>query len=47
LFWASHYDLRESEQAAGISTTFNGQIYFKQIAGSKVLDEYYNSYLRK
>jgi hypothetical protein len=26
---------------------FNGQNHFKQIAGSKVLDEYYNSYLRK
>jgi hypothetical protein len=29
-----------------ISTTFNGQIYLKQIAGSKVLDEDYNTYLR-
>jgi hypothetical protein len=26
---------------------FNGQNHFKQIAGSKVLDEYYNTYLRK
>ena len=26
---------------------FNGQNHFKKIAGSKVLDEYYNSYLRK
>jgi hypothetical protein len=26
---------------------FNGQNTFKTIAGSKVLDEYYNSYLRK
>jgi hypothetical protein len=26
---------------------FNGQSHFKQIAGSKVLDEHYNSYLRK
>jgi hypothetical protein len=30
-----------------ISTTFNGQNHFKQIAGSEVLDEFYNSYLRK
>jgi hypothetical protein len=30
-----------------ISTTFNGQTHFKKIAGSKVLDEYYNTYLRK
>jgi hypothetical protein len=30
-----------------ISTIFNGQNHFKTIAGSKVLDEYYNSYLRK
>jgi hypothetical protein len=30
-----------------ISTAFNGQKHFKQIAGSKVLDEYYNIYLRK
>jgi hypothetical protein len=30
-----------------ISTTFNGQNHFKKIAGSKVLDEYYNSYPRK
>jgi hypothetical protein len=30
-----------------ISTTFNGQKHFKKIAGSKVLDEDYNSYLRK
>jgi hypothetical protein len=30
-----------------VSTTFNGQIHFKKIAGSKVLDEYYNTYLRK
>jgi hypothetical protein len=26
---------------------FNGQNTFKNIAGSKVLDEYYNTYLRK
>jgi hypothetical protein len=26
---------------------FNGQNHFGKIAGSKVLDEYYNSYLRK
>jgi hypothetical protein len=26
---------------------FNGRIHFKKIAGSKVLDEYYNTYLRK
>jgi hypothetical protein len=26
---------------------FNGQNHFKTIAGSKVLDEYYNTYLRK
>jgi hypothetical protein len=26
---------------------FNGQNHFKKIAGSKVLDEYYNTYLRK
>jgi hypothetical protein len=32
---------------AQISTTSNGQIHFKQITGSKVLDEYYNTYLRK
>jgi hypothetical protein len=25
---------------------FNGQVFFKKIAGSKVLDEYYNTYLR-
>jgi hypothetical protein len=30
-----------------ISTTFNGQKHFKTIAGSKVLDGYYNTYLRK
>jgi hypothetical protein len=30
-----------------ISTVFNGQNHFKKVAGSKVLDEYYNSYLRK
>jgi hypothetical protein len=30
-----------------ISTTFNGQNHFKKIGGSKVLDEYYNSYLSK
>jgi hypothetical protein len=30
-----------------ISTVFNGQNHFKNIAGSKVLDEYYNTYLRK
>jgi hypothetical protein len=30
-----------------ISTTFNGQNHFNEIAGSKVLDEYYNSYLRQ
>jgi hypothetical protein len=30
-----------------ISTAFNGQNHFKTIAGSKVLDEYYNTYLRK
>jgi hypothetical protein len=30
-----------------ISTTFNGQNNLKKIAGSKVLDEYYNYYLRK
>jgi hypothetical protein len=30
-----------------ISTTLNGQNTFKKIAGSKVLDEYYNFYLRK
>jgi hypothetical protein len=26
---------------------FNGQNHFQKVAGSKVLDEYYNSYLRK
>jgi hypothetical protein len=26
---------------------FNGQNIFRKIAGSKVIDEYYNSYLRK
>jgi hypothetical protein len=26
---------------------FNGQNHFKKIAGSQVLDEYYNTYLRK
>jgi hypothetical protein len=26
---------------------FNGQNYFQKIVGSKVLDEYYNFYLRK
>jgi hypothetical protein len=26
---------------------FNGQNHFKKVAGSKVLDEYYNTYLRK
>jgi hypothetical protein len=26
---------------------FNGKIHFNKIAGSKVLDEYYNTYLRK
>ena len=30
-----------------ISTAFNGQNLFKKVAGSKVLDEYYNTYLRK
>ena len=30
-----------------ISTTFNGQNTFQKVAGSKFLDEYYNSYLRK
>jgi hypothetical protein len=30
-----------------ISTVFNGQNTFQKIAGSKVLDEYYNTYLRK
>jgi hypothetical protein len=30
-----------------ISTVFNGQNYFFKIAGSKVLDEYYNPYLEK
>jgi hypothetical protein len=30
-----------------ISTTYNGQNHFKQMAGSKGLDEYYNIYLRK
>jgi hypothetical protein len=30
-----------------ISTAFNGPNHFKKIAGSKVLDEYYNTYLRK
>ena len=30
-----------------ISTVFNGQIHFNKIAGSKVLDEYYNTYLSK
>jgi hypothetical protein len=28
-------------------TAFNGQNYFFKIAGSKVLDKYYNSYLKK
>jgi hypothetical protein len=26
---------------------FNGQITFHEIAGSKVIDEYYNTYQRK
>jgi hypothetical protein len=26
---------------------FNGQNHFNEIAGSKVLDEHYNTYLRK
>jgi hypothetical protein len=26
---------------------FNGQNHFKKVAGSKVIDEYYNTYLRK
>jgi hypothetical protein len=26
---------------------FNGQNHFKNIVGSKVLDEYYNTYVRK
>jgi hypothetical protein len=30
-----------------ISTVFNGQNHFFEVAGSKVLDEYYNSYLKK
>jgi hypothetical protein len=30
-----------------ISTAINGQNHFKKIAGSKVLGEYYNYYLRK
>jgi hypothetical protein len=30
-----------------ISTAFNGQNHFFKIAGSKVLDEYYNPYLKK
>jgi hypothetical protein len=30
-----------------ISTTFNGQNHFGKVAGSKVLDEDYNTYLRK
>jgi hypothetical protein len=30
-----------------ISTVFNGQNTFKKIAGSEVLDEYYNTYLIK
>jgi hypothetical protein len=30
-----------------IATVFNGQNHFKKRAGSKVLDEYYNTYLRK
>jgi hypothetical protein len=29
------------------STAFNGQNYFFKIGRSKVLDEYYNSYLKK
>jgi hypothetical protein len=28
-------------------TALNGQLFSKQIAGSKVLDEYYNSYLKR
>jgi hypothetical protein len=28
-------------------TAFNGQIYFFKIGRSKVLDEYYNSYLKE
>jgi hypothetical protein len=30
-----------------ISTVFNGQNHFFKIAGSKVLDEYYNSHLKR
>jgi hypothetical protein len=30
-----------------ISTVFNGQNYFFKIAGSKVLDKYYNYYLKR
>jgi hypothetical protein len=30
-----------------ISTVFNGQNTFQKVAGIEVLDEYYNSYLRK
>jgi hypothetical protein len=29
------------------STAFNGQNHFSKIAGSKILDKYYNSYLTK
>jgi hypothetical protein len=38
-----------SKLASGnrISTVFNGQKHFFKIAGSKVLDEYYNSYLKR
>jgi hypothetical protein len=41
--------MKISKLASGhrISTAFNGQNYFFKIVGSKVLDEYYNSYLRK
>jgi hypothetical protein len=30
-----------------ISTVFNGQNRFFKIVGSKILDEYYNSYLKR
>jgi hypothetical protein len=38
----------ESKYFRFYEVTFNGQNHFKKVAGSKdVLDEYYNSYLRK
>jgi hypothetical protein len=41
------WDDLKSTSGLRTPTAFNGQNYFFKIAGSKVLDKYYNSYLKK